>query len=198
LRGSVFFPHSFVPTYNKLALQQSPQAALDADLVRVMKSGWDNDDERGVSGDFERWLKDCQRKYDRDIKFGMLRERDEPKYDSTENRTYYDKVTYGLVEYKKGQNISITLGKPHMFGEILSIWREGDTVRTDGATYTGYIQLKRYPLENFGTENNSFKVEVTRLRHKFSKCLVYRDVINQIYYGTDFQNFFQSPSVVRG
>ena len=181
LRGSIFFPHSFVPTHNKLSLQQSPQAALDADLVRVMKSGsWDNDDERGVSGDFERWLKDCQKKYDRDIKFGMLREKDEPKYDSTENRTTYDKVTYGFVEYKKGQKISITLGKPHMFGEILSIWREGDTVRTDGATYTGYIQLKRYPLENFGTENNSFTVAVTRLRHKFSKSLIFSDLIHEI------------------
>ena len=167
LRGTMFFPHSYTPTHNKLAFKHAPQPAVDAEAVRVMRSesGWENDEERAVRVKFEQWIKECQKNFDRDIKFAMNQNK-EPKYDARENRTYYDKLTYGLVEYRAGQKIAITIGKPHMFGEILSLWREGDTRKSDGSTYTGYIQLKRYPLESFGDENNSLKVEVTRLNHQ--------------------------------
>lgn len=46
VRGSVFFPHSFLPSNNKLNFQQSPQDLLNQDVVRIMKQGhWDDDAE---------------------------------------------------------------------------------------------------------------------------------------------------------
>ena len=46
LRGSVFLPHGFLPSNNKLTFQQSPQVALNQDTVRIMKAGvWDEDAE---------------------------------------------------------------------------------------------------------------------------------------------------------
>ena len=163
LRGSVFFPHEYIPSKNKLDFQVSPEASLNNDGVRVMKHRkWHDDEERAVRNDFTNWLKKCHENYDMDVKFDMEGNR-EPSYNSQEDRTYYDKLTYGHVVYKLHQNITIQKGKPHIFGEITRIWREGK--HSEDATSSGFVTIKRYPLEVFGLEEdgNSYSFPVSRL-----------------------------------
>lgn len=165
LRGSMFFPHSFIPTNNKLKFRDPPQVAVDDEAVRVYPDGkWDYDSERDVQAKFRSWILECQKNYDKDIKFAMDGSK-EALFDEKENKTYYDKLTYGNMEYRLKQKVSITMNKPHLHGEITKIYREGNTVSSNDATYTGFIQIKRWPLEIYGVSDqvNQWPIEVTRL-----------------------------------
>ena len=164
MRIQVFFPHGFIPSNNKLDFAEAPSQALKEDSAWLMSGGkWEPSEERTVKQEFTRWLKKCHAEYDMDIKFEMDGTKD-PLYVESEDRTYYDKLTYGHVKYKLRQKVAITKGKPHIFGEILKIYREGK--HSNEATSSGYIILKRYPLEAFGVDENvnSFSFPVTRLQ----------------------------------
>ena len=148
LRGSVFFPHSFIPSNNKLKFLKSPQTELAQDSVCTMKEGlWENNDERSVAREFSAWIKKCHEDYDQDIKF-----LGDPAWDEKSDRTYYSKLKYGQAEFEIQQKVVIKV-KPRVVGQIKTIFRKGK--HTDEATSEGYIEIRRFPTEVFGLHDKN-------------------------------------------
>jgi len=173
LRGSIFFPHSYTPTNNKLKFQAAPHTSLEHTSVQVMKENeWEAEGtgaQTAVKKKFVDWIKQCHEKFDRDIAFSMNKcgegeVQPPPKYDTSREITLYDRVKYGHAEYILKQKVCLRKERPQIFGEILEIWREGDHSKECVATSKGWITLKRHPLAVFGCSSaNELEIEVTRL-----------------------------------